>query len=167
MSPKIDNNNFELIFREFFKPLVWHAYKYLKNLEQAKDIVHNAFVKVWEKKDELDTDKNIKSYLFLAVSNLCINYLRDNKKNISIEQVPQIRKETEKSSDWLEYSEVEEKIIRTLDKLPAKTREIFLMSRDLNMKNQQIADNLNVSIKTVEAAITKALKELRNFLKNL
>jgi len=50
MSPKIDNDNFNLIFKEFFKPLVWHSYKYLNNIEQAKDIVHNAFVKVLEKK---------------------------------------------------------------------------------------------------------------------
>lgn len=167
MSPKIDNNNFELIFKEFFRPLVWHAYKYLSNIEQAKDIVHNAFVKVWEKKDELDTDKNIKSYLFAAVTNLCINYLRDNKKIVNIEQTPETRKKSDTPIDTVEYNELEEKIIRVLDKLPTKTKEIFLMSRNLEMKNQEIADKLNVSVKTVEAAITKTLKELKNSLKKI
>lgn len=78
---------FELLFKDFFKPLCGFAVKYVVDLEEAKNLVHEVFISVWEKFDSLPADTNYRSYLFTAVRNRCLNHIRDRKKIFTIEKV--------------------------------------------------------------------------------
>ena len=134
-------------------------------MDTAKDIVHNVFVNLWEKRDQLDASTSFKSYLFTAVHNRSLNYIRDQKKFDKNEFVPETNEAINyESADSLETTELQKKINNAIDSLPEKCREIFLLNRFEELKYQEIADKLNISIKTVETQMSKALKTLREKL---
>ncbi len=132
----------------------------------AKEIVHEAFLKLWEKRKEVDTSKSVKSYLYTTVYNRSLNYIRDNKKFDKTEGKTEL---LERSEDWdqtnhMIAAEIELKIVQTLDSLPEKCKQIFVMSRYEELKYREIADKLDISVKTVETQMSKALKALRKNL---
>lgn len=114
----------------------------------------------------MDMNRNIKSYLFTSVHNRCLNYIRDNKKfdreNVEIEKLD--NHFDWDASDKLQELELEAKIKKAIDSLPEKCREVFMLSRFEDLKYAEIAEKLNISIKTVEAQMGKALKTLRTQL---
>jgi RNA polymerase sigma-70 factor (ECF subfamily) len=146
--------------------MVAFAKKYLKDIDLAKEIVHEAFLKLWEKRDEVDTSKSVKSYLYTSVYNRSLNYIRDNKKFDKTEGKTELLEQAENwdSSNQMIADEIQAKITQTLDDLPEKCRQIFMMSRYEELKYKEIAEKLNISIKTVETQMTKALKALRKNL---
>ncbi len=154
-------SSFELLFKALFKPLCGFAMKYTHDLDEAKDIVHNVFVITWEKFDHLPSDTNYRSYLYTAVRNRCLNYLRDKKKNVSLDNATDF--ETSEESN-IETSELQLKIERGINMLPEKCREIFELNRFEGLKYAQIADKLGISVKTVEGQMSKALSVLRAHL---
>lgn len=165
----LDKATFEETFRSYFTPLCSFAQKYIYDLDEAKDIVHNVFINLWNKRDEIDLDTPLKSYLFQGVHNRCLNYIRDHKKLV---QFDTLQSEAElgqyiESRDHLESEEAESRINRALDDLPEKCREIFLMNRFDGLKYREIADKLDISIKTVETQMSRALKTLRERLSDM
>ncbi|MBL4655698.1 MAG: RNA polymerase sigma-70 factor [Bacteroidia bacterium] len=163
---KIDKSSFEELFRTYFTGLCSFAKKYVQDLDIGKDIVHDVFVNMWDKRESIDTSKSIKSYLFTSVHNRCLNYIRDNKK-FDQNEVDLERLNTDQnweSSDKLVEIELEEKINKVLDSLPEKCREIFLMNRFEGLKYKEVAEKLDISVKTVETQMSKALKILRENL---
>lgn len=153
---------FEKLFKELFKPLCGFACQYVKDLDDAKGIVHDVFVTVWEKWETLPSDTNYRSYLYTAVRNRCLNYLRDKKKTVMIDDVPE---ETwTESNTTMEASELEQAIEMAINTLPEKCRQVFELSRMEGLKYAQIAQRMSISEKTVEAQMTKALKVLRDQL---
>jgi len=161
----ISEKEFEIIFKEYFKPLVYFAYKFLKDVELSKEIVHDVFVNIWEKIDKINSEKSIKSYLYTSVNNRCLNYIRDNKKFVSDEILTQ-NYDTNSNSDKLIELEIQKIITYTLENLPQKTKIIFELSRNENLKYKEIAEKLNISQKTVEAHMSQALKEFHKNLKD-
>ncbi|MCK4663424.1 MAG: RNA polymerase sigma-70 factor [Bacteroidales bacterium] len=163
---KLDEKSFEELFRLYFTPLTYFAKKYINDIETAKEIVHDVFINLWEKRDTIDLNKPVKSYLFTSVNNKCINYIRDNKKfNHNIIELDNINNDSNwESSDKLVECELEDKINTTINSLPEKCRQIFIMNRFDNLKYKEIANKLGISIKTVEAQMSKALKVLRENL---
>ncbi len=161
----LDAAEFESLFKEKFKPLTAFAYKYVKDLDLAKELVHEAFLKLWENRDVIDRNRNIKSYLYTVVANLSMNYIRDNKKFISTEQIYEWDVKPENFRNYAEQNELSEAIISAIDRLPKKMRQIFIMSRFDGLTHKQIAEKLGISPKTVENQIGKALKKLRKDLK--
>lgn len=160
--------NFEKLFKEFFIPLTYFTKKYISDTDMSKEIVHSVFVRIWENRNEFDFNKPAKSYLFTSVYNRCMNYLRDNKKMKDFDSessVLEIRTETV-PSDQIEAAELEFKIKQAIDSLPEKTREIFCLNRFEEKKYSEIAQAKKISVKTVEAQISKALKLLRELLKD-
>lgn len=170
-SPNINRGNlnkqsFELLFRENFIALTGFARKYVKDLDTAKEIAHDVFINLWEKRNEIDSEKPLRSYLFASVRNRCLNYIRDQKKFDRTEDItgnPGYSQLTE-DNDPVEIMELEERINLAIDSLPDRCREIFVMNRFRDLKYAEIAKKLDISVKTVEAQMSRALKTLKEKL---
>jgi len=163
---KMDKRSFEELFRSFFPSLVLFAQKYVPDQDTAKEIVHNVFINLWEKRQQVDTGSPLKSYLFTSVHNRCLNYIRDQKKFDKDDTIFQRLDSTDFSDGVyrLEEQELEQRIYDALQSLPEKCREIFMMNRFDGLKYAEIAEKLGISVKTVETQMSKALKILREKL---
>lgn len=159
---------FERLFREHFTGLCYFAQKYLGDLDSSKEIVHTVFIKVWENREKFDWETPAKSYLFTSVYNRSMNFIRDNKKFVDEENIHASSLLTKASvfHDTMEASELEVKINQAIDKLPEKCREVFKLNRFEGKKYAEIAKQLNISVKTVETQMSKALKVLKEDLKD-
>ena len=157
---------FENLFRSFFPGLVLFALKYVPDHDTAKEIVHTVFLNLWQKRSGLDTRSSLKSYLFTSVYNRCLNFIRDQKKFDRDETLMERLDSSEfaDGSDLLEAQEMEQKIFEALGELPPKCREVFMLNRFEGLKYAEISERLEISIKTVEAQISKALRLLREKL---
>jgi RNA polymerase sigma-70 factor (ECF subfamily) len=159
----LDKANFEMLFRSHFSGLCFFAHKYVKDFEAAKEIVQDAFLSLWEKRETIDMDRQVKSYLTMIIHNKCTNYLRDNRKfdqNIlhieNLAEVPEYD-----GADSMVEEELKNKIDTAIDELPEKCKQIFVMNRYENLKYQEIAVKLEISVKTVETQMSKALQHMR------
>lgn len=154
---------FEQVFKEYYKRLHAYGYTFVKDDEAAEEIVQNVFCRIWEKKDQLNTDGSVKSYLYRAVHNESLNYLKHHKVRAKYEQyyTGHMSEEYDYSSRKMETSELEGHIQKAMSELPAQCRIIFHLSRFEHLKYQQIAGQLGISVKTVENQMGKALKLMR------
>lgn len=159
----LGEHSFELLFKSHFKGLCQFAVTYVKDSEVARELVQDAFVSLWLKRDTIDLDKQVRTYLSTTVRNKCLNYLRDNKR--FSKELLEIENLTEFFSfdqpDHLVQSDLLNQIDHAISELPEKCREIFKLNRNENLKYQQIADQLGISVKTVETQMSKALAHLR------
>lgn len=161
-----DKKSFESLFHIHYSDLCSFAFHYLKDFPASEEIVQDLFVNLWAKKDELQIKSSLKSYLFQSTKNRCLNLIkhieiRENYKGLNQER----RNEEESfSGREMEESELNLKIEKTVSKLPTERQRIFRMSRYEDLKYKEIAEKLNISIKTVENQMGKALKFLRDEL---
>ncbi|MFO7671354.1 MAG: RNA polymerase sigma-70 factor [Bacteroidales bacterium] len=158
----LDQDSFEKLFRSFFPPLMVFAKKILVDEDDAREVVQRVFISVWEKRQEIDLSTSLKTYLFTSVHNRSLNVIRDRKK-FSSADVPDLAVEWDVSS-VIESMELEERIMEVIRSLPEKCREVFEMNRFDGLKYSEIAVRLNISVKTVENQMSKALKILREKL---
>lgn len=159
---------FEDLFREHFTGLCYFAQKYLGDMDSSKDIVHSVFVKIWENRHEFEFEKPAKSYLFTSVYNRSMNFIRDHKKFAAAEndEIHSASLETGEFSDIMEVAELEGRIKQAISKLPEKCRQVFELNRFEGKKYAEIAEHLNISVKTVENQMSKALRVMREELKD-
>ena len=138
----------------------------MKDLDIAREIVQEVFANLWEKRDTIELDRSPKSYLGTAVRNRCLNHLRDNKKYdagmLEVEGLSE--NHIYQDQDHMVEEELKIKINEAVNSLPDKCREIFIHNRMENKKYQEIADEMEISVKTVEAQMSKALKIMREKL---
>jgi RNA polymerase sigma-70 factor (ECF subfamily) len=162
----LDKATFESLFRSEFKGLVYFAIQYTKDTDTAREITQEAFISLWEKRDSIDLSKPVKTYLSTTVRNKCLNWLRDNKKfNKEILDIEGLLSDkTYVQPDRLVEAEIQERIVNAIEELPAKCREIFVLNRHENLKYQEIAVRLDISIKTVETQMSRALQHMRERL---
>ncbi|MEI7660898.1 MAG: RNA polymerase sigma-70 factor [Bacteroidota bacterium] len=160
---KFEEQTLELLFRSHYKGLCQFAMGYVKQDEVAKEIVQDAFVSLWEKRHTIDLSKAVKSYLSTTVRNKCLNHLRDHKKfSVDLLALENLSGESGYDQpDKLVEKEISEKIAAGIAELPEKCREIFILNRYENLRYQQIADKLRISVKTVETQMSKALQHMR------
>jgi len=164
----LDKQLFEQLFREYFSPLCNFALGYINDLDTAKEIVQEVFINLWNKKDSITSEKPVKAYLYTSVRNRCLNYIRDHKKfrsyvlDVEIEDCELVFE-----NDSMTQTETRLKIQQAIEKLPEKCRQVFQLSRFEELKYKEIAEKLGISTKTVEVHISKALKILREELKEL
>ena len=161
---KIYKENFELLFKEQYTNLCRYSLSFVHDPEYAREIVQEVFISLWEKRHETNILTSVRSYLYRAVKNKSIDYLRSSKAKQKFEQETLLNKlpDTGNPAELTEYSELEKMIEKALKKLPAKCYTIFSMSRFDNLTNKQIAERLKLSVKTVEAQMTIALRKLKN-----
>ncbi len=165
-----DDAAFEQLFKTHFKALHAYANVTLRDEEQAEEIVQSVFIKLWEKRELLHIDTSVKAYLYRSVHNECLNHIKHIKVKAKYEEHATYTSpgHTESAAKLLELKELEGHIHQALSELPQQCRIIFQMSRFEELKYKEIAEQLNISIKTVENQMGKALKlmraKLRDFL---
>lgn len=158
----------ELIFRQYFADMVQVVYRMIWDQERAEDLVQDVFLKFWQQKDNLNINVALKAYLRRSCVNACIDDIRKQKKvqRVDIESnLGHLATDVPNADKQLENKELAQLIQRTIKELSPKCQAVFVLSRQQEMTNQQIADHLSVTIKTVEAHITTALKTLRAAIK--
>jgi RNA polymerase sigma-70 factor (ECF subfamily) len=162
------HESFRDLFNFYYPGLVLYATQLTTNKTQSEEIVQDFFVRFWERHHMLKPANSLKNYLFTSVRNSCFNYLRHQK--IKAEYINELE---QLSLDHLLYdpdlyvvSELQETIIRAIEALPERCREVFVMSRFKGKRNEEIAADLQISVRTVETQISKALKTLRVQLKD-
>jgi len=154
---------FEKLFKDQYPVLCGYARKYLNDIDQAEEVVQEMFFNFWQKRADLDITISVEAYLFRSVRNSCLNYLKHLKVREEYRLASNrelIRKEQE-VQDTVVALELQEKIEKVIEQLPTERKRIFKMSRFEELKYKEIALKLNLSVKTVEAQMSKALKYLR------
>ncbi len=166
-----DATAFETIYRLYANNLYIFACSYISDKITAEDIVQEVFVTLWDHRKTIQIKSNVHGYLFRMVKNRCLDYLRKPQKTISIEgeEVDERRINYQALQDegasLLIESELEKSIHDAIELLPDSCRAVFLKIRIDGMKYREAANELNISVKTVESHMTKALKHLRVHLK--
>jgi RNA polymerase sigma-70 factor (family 1) len=158
-------SDFQKLFRLHHHTLCMHAYKYLADSDESQDAVQEVFVKFWEIKQDMINDKNALYYLITAVRNNCISRLRKRVNTISMEDeiISNKLTDTPLEDDKEEKQDVQTLVDEALALLPPKCGAIFRMSRIDKLTYQQIANELGISIKTVENQMGKAIGIMREF----
>lgn len=163
---KGDEHAFERVFKTFYKPLYGYAFSMLKDDAEADEMVQRVFFNIWNKRERLVIEGTLKSYLYRAVRNECLNYLKHQKVRAAYQTNVAARpeKNTSRADGRLVAGELQEQIQRALNQLPPQCRTVFQLSRFEQMKYREIADELSISVKTVENQMGKALRIMRHKL---
>jgi RNA polymerase sigma-70 factor, ECF subfamily len=156
---------FEQLFKSHYKLLCNISNNIVKNSRAAEDIVQDVFMKLWQKKDELQIHSNIGGYLYRATTNASIDYLKQNSNVISLKQVNYYQATDDAAEKNVMQKELQKSIDKALRNLPPKCRAIFVLSRFEGMKYKEIAQHLGLSVKTVENQMGIALDKLKTELK--
>ncbi|MEN7551468.1 RNA polymerase sigma-70 factor [Rapidithrix thailandica] len=164
---------FEYLYKNYYVRLCLYAESFVRERHTAEEVVSEVFLKLWNKRQELQINTSIKSYLYKAIHNLCLNHINARKvrdthyqhlkvlKNQQQEELVTLPKEAFKS----EQEELEEKVRQALEALPERCREVLVLSKFHKMKYREIAEHLGISVKTVETQISRGLLKLRELLK--
>lgn len=161
-----DERAFEQVFRMHYKGMCGYAKKYLTDIDEAEETVQEVFSNYWHKKENLEITGSLEAYLYRAVRNSCLNHLKHLRirTQYAHAQEKPLREEENRASDAVVELELQQKIDDCIELLPAERQKIFKLSRFEGLKYQQIADQLGISVKTVENQMGKALKFLRENL---
>ncbi len=159
-----DEKAFDTLFRAWYTPLVQYACSFTSgDQDEAEELVQEAFVKLWGLRESLDFQHSIKAYLYRMVHNQALNRLRSNRthERYAQHQTRQMAQEYETPKD---DPDLHHRIQKVLDTLPTQCRAVFELSRFEALKYREIAEQLSISIKTVETHMGKALRILRQEL---
>mgnify|MGYP001599472838 CR=1 FL=1 len=156
----------EKLFKAHYRPLCGFALGYLKDADQAEDIVQELFVRLWQDREGLSITTSVKPHLFTAVRNRCLNALAEKKRMRPLdEEADDTINSEERGED--ELTERAARVQAVIEALPTERRKIFRLSRNQGLKYYEIAERLGISVKTVENQMGKALKTLREELADL
>ena len=161
-----DEKAFEQVFKQHYRPLHAYAFGLLKDDAAAEEMVQNVFYKLWERTESLNITGPLGAYLYRAVHNESLNYLKHRKvrSEHSLRVSYYMDGRGESATRTVRMKELEEKLRSALNELPEGCRTVFQLSRFEELKYSQIAEVLGISIKTVENQMGKALKLLRSRL---
>ncbi len=170
-----DEETYISLFREYYVSLCAYSRRYVGRKDVAEEIVSDTFLKIWENRVSLQINTSIKSYLFQAVCNNSLNYLRKLKKEETLDEYfmettsenigfASISEEIDEQS--LAMESMNEKIEEAVCLLPVQQQKVFRLKRFEGKKNKEIAEILGISVKTVEMHLSKATLALRQKLKD-
>ncbi|QHT66492.1 RNA polymerase sigma-70 factor [Rhodocytophaga rosea] len=165
MLRKTDETKFiELLFKQYYSPLCRTVNRMVNDTDAAEDLVQDVFMKMWNNRQTLEINFSFKSYLYRSAINAALNHLEKNKKNVALEDSNFIEPTSSEADEQLHYSEVQQRVQEATDALPPACKTIFVLSRHENMSYKEIAEALQISPKTVENQMGKALKHFREYL---
>jgi RNA polymerase sigma-70 factor, ECF subfamily len=162
-----DENAFEATFREYYTPLYRLVRPMVKSQDVAEDIIQELFIRLWNKRNTLTVTSSLKSYLYRAATNAALDHIEKHKKEVRLEDQPGWENSgfSREADEDLTGSEMQDHIVKAIEKLPPACKTIFLLSREKELSYKEIAASLDISVKTVENQMGKALKILREELK--
>lgn len=176
MNLNSDINNFNKLYNEYNDRFIRFAFGYVRDIAVSEDFVSEAFVLYWENIHKLEPDTNPPAYILTIIKNKCLNYLKQQQTH------NRIAEELKKHSDWVTQTkinnleacdpdllfreEIQTIINETLNRLPKRTRKIFLLNRNDGFSYEEIAEKMNLSIKSIEYHISKVLSQMRVSLKD-
>lgn len=160
---------FEQLFNEYYEELCHYALRFIHDNLDAEEVVQNSFVKLWDRRAKAGEIKSIKAYLYRTVHNACLNFIEHQK----VKQ--QYVSETENSLRNIELQAFEEtynldlgpEMTKAIESLPPKNQEVFKLRYFDGLRHKEIAQQLNISERTVETHIAKSMRILRDKLKYL
>lgn len=157
---------FDVLFDKYKDKLYRFAFSLLKNSEDSKEIVQEAFFRIWKKRKQIDTTKSFKSYLFSISYNLIVDQLRLRLKDQEYRKFLESYFESRKFelSNNYDYDKIVEQVRHAVDELPTKRKQIYTLSRQVGLSHKEIAERMGITVKTVENQITLALKHLKKSL---
>jgi RNA polymerase sigma-70 factor (ECF subfamily) len=163
-----DITAFEMYFRTYYQPLCNYAYTFLQDRAESEEIVQTTFLSVWEKRTSLNIKTSPKSYLYAMVRNACLNVIKHEKikQRYVGEELALADQGYESVSQTISSNELETRIQTAIEVLPEQCRLVFKLSRFEELKYSEIAEQLDISVKTVENHMGKALKIMREQLKD-
>jgi RNA polymerase sigma-70 factor, ECF subfamily len=159
-------NDLESVFRQWYPSLCHSTYRIVKDKDKAEDIVQDVFVKMWENRKEIEINISVKSYLFRSCINTALNEIARQKNAIHVSSENELIIDSQNTGDNIEQQDLQHRIDEGLNLLPPACKSVFILSRFEEMSYKEIAQTLDVSIKTVENQMGKALKILREHLKD-
>lgn len=175
MNPYYDTEiQIKKLFDDNYRRLIFHALRFVDSQEEAEDIVSDVFYELWRGIDGIDLERGITSYLYRAVSTRALNVLRH--KNVAAVRLELLESINEKRMEFIadddtgrnvESVEIGQRLHEAIDELPERCREVFVLSYVNGLKNKEIAEAMNTSVRTVEAQVYKALRFLRDKLRYL
>lgn len=155
---KTEGTDISTLFRQHYRELCLYALHYVGGVEEAEDIVMDCFLRFHNRQERGEQFASPKSYLYMMVRNACIDHVRRNGAAIVTSDLPDIPDDD--LDEDMARSEQEARLWTAIDRLPQGCRNILLLSKRDGLKNREIAEHLSISIKTVEAQLTKAFKAL-------
>lgn len=162
---------FEQIYTLYLCKVIYFAQSYLGNRSDAEGIAQEVFITVWEKRDELDLEKDMFSYLMILTRNKCLNRLKSKKDKCLEYSSVQLEKESinylalESADSAILQNELNDIVVRSLRQMSPRVRKTFLLNRNKQLKYEEIAKLEGISIKTVEYRIMSALRIFRQYYK--
>ncbi len=170
-----DDIAFKILYNKYFPRLYYFVYEFVRMDDIAENIVHDTFAVFWEKRQTLQEDLNVSSYLFSIARNNCLYRLREKRYKNKIftsgritpnELEQNLRTLATIDTTIFTFNEIEQIIEETLKGLPPQCKKVFILSRFEGMKNREIAEELNITTKAVEGHITRSLKKFKIALKD-
>ncbi len=161
-----DARAFEMLFKRHYGNLCKRVNNMLNDEEAAEDVVQQLFMKIWESRDTMVLPDSVAAYLFTAARNRALNYIKSQARK-SNNEIPLNQHHDEadyRTEEHMDAKELQKALYEAIDQLPEKRREVFVLSRFEGKSYKEIAEILNISIKTVEAQMGKALATLRDFI---
>ena len=163
---KDEDKAMEYLFRRYYGFMCNAIYRVLPDKNLAEDLAQDVFYEFWKKRERVQINTSLQAYLKRAAVNKTLNYIRDRKMRFADEEeLPKLENNQESSQQKLEEEELQALIRQSIDRLPERCRMVFVLSRYEELSYQEIADQLGISVKTVENQISKALKFLRETLR--
>lgn len=157
----------EVLFKTHYARLCKLVFRVVNDRDVAEDIVQDVFMKVWSNRAQLQINTSFSAYLTRAAMNGALNFLEKDRRSVRLEpeEMLNLQPASNTLQEYLDFKEVEEKVRAAIDALPPACKTIFVLSRYEEMTYAEIADSLNLSLKTVENQMGKSLKLLREYLK--
>jgi RNA polymerase sigma-70 factor (ECF subfamily) len=160
-----DIEAYKVMFHQYYPHLVRYCNTIVRDIDDSEDIVQEVFVNFWEKRESINVHTSLKSMLYTAVYNAGLNHIKHRKVITSFAQDAAKAGDISGNADEMIHDELRLKIENAIEQMPEQCGKIFRMSREDELKYREIADKLNLSVKTVENQMGKALAIMREHLK--